>query len=212
MLKKLSSFVIVGTILFGSSDGNAANLVANGSFEDGLFTNEIGGYMILAPGETPLSDWAIVNGDVAWGMSPSDGFLASDGVGFVDLSSVGASSTMGTLEQELSTSIGTEYLFSFESQGQLAGVSIGGVSLALTAGVTLDNWTTYTSVFTAVSLSSLLSIANVPPPDSIVFVDNVSVTEIDVSAVPLPAALPLLGGALTLMGFFGWRKRRMAAT
>ena len=32
-----------------------------------------------------------------------------------------------------------------------------------------------------------------------------------VSAVPLPAALPLLGGALSLLGFFGWRRKRLAA-
>ena len=32
-----------------------------------------------------------------------------------------------------------------------------------------------------------------------------------VAPVPLPAALPLLGGALSLLGFLGWRRKRMAA-
>ena len=32
-----------------------------------------------------------------------------------------------------------------------------------------------------------------------------------VSAVPLPAALPLYGAGLALIGFIGWRKRRKAA-
>ena len=33
----------------------------------------------------------------------------------------------------------------------------------------------------------------------------------EVAPVPLPAAFPLLGGALSLLGFFGWRRKRMAA-
>ena len=32
-----------------------------------------------------------------------------------------------------------------------------------------------------------------------------------VSAVPLPAALPLFGGALSVMGFLGWRRKRASA-
>ena len=34
---------------------------------------------------------------------------------------------------------------------------------------------------------------------------------IEVSAVPLPAALPLYGAGMALMGFLGWRKRKAAA-
>jgi len=34
---------------------------------------------------------------------------------------------------------------------------------------------------------------------------------IQVSAVPLPAALPLYGAGMALMGFLGWRKRKAAA-
>lgn len=34
---------------------------------------------------------------------------------------------------------------------------------------------------------------------------------LNVSAVPLPAALPLYGAGLAVMGFIGWRKRRKAA-
>ncbi|PHQ72228.1 MAG: hypothetical protein COB93_01105 [Sneathiella sp.] len=38
-----------------------------------------------------------------------------------------------------------------------------------------------------------------------------SVTVAAISAVPLPAALPLYGAGLAVMGFVGWRKRRKAA-
>ncbi len=37
--------------------------------------------------------------------------------------------------------------------------------------------------------------------------DNVTV-----NAVPLPAALPLFAGGLSLLGVFGWRRKRIAAT
>jgi len=36
--------------------------------------------------------------------------------------------------------------------------------------------------------------------------DNVSFSS-SISVVPLPAALPLMAGALAIMGFFGWRKK-----
>lgn len=42
--------------------------------------------------------------------------------------------------------------------------------------------------------------------------DNVRLTDSsDVSEVPLPAALPLYGIGLAVMGFIGWRRRRKAA-
>ena len=34
----------------------------------------------------------------------------------------------------------------------------------------------------------------------------------DPSPVPVPAALPLLAGGLGLLAFFGWRRKRTAAT
>ncbi len=53
-----------------------------------------------------------------------------------------------------------------------------------------------------------------PNPDweQIIFtgVGNLAIVEIDtVSAVPIPAALPLFGSALGLMGFIGWKRRKV---
>jgi len=50
------------------------------------------------------------------------------------------------------------------------------------------------------------------PPDGVIF-DTVSnpfvlATAQQVSAVPLPAALPLFGTGLAVMGFVGWRRKR----
>ena len=41
--------------------------------------------------------------------------------------------------------------------------------------------------------------------------NNITINSATVSAVPLPAALPLLMSALGVFGFFGWRRKRMAA-
>ncbi|PHQ72227.1 MAG: hypothetical protein COB93_01100 [Sneathiella sp.] len=45
--------------------------------------------------------------------------------------------------------------------------------------------------------------------------DNFTIKSIEVvatiTAVPLPAALPLYGGGLAILGYLGWRKRRRAA-
>ncbi len=38
-----------------------------------------------------------------------------------------------------------------------------------------------------------------------------SLTLLELEAIPIPAALPLFGSALTLMGFVGWRKKKLQA-
>ena len=208
-IRSFNRFILINLALLGFSANSFASLVSNGSFENGAFINEGSNYMELSPGETSLSGWTIVNGNVAWGLSPTDGHSASDGVGLVDLSSFGSASSTGTVEQELSTGIGTQYLFSFDIKVALSGVSLGGSSLALSQGGTSGAWTNYTSLFTASSALSLLSIANGNPGSSIVFIDNVSVTETNVPTVPVPAAVWLFGSAL--VGLIGFGKRRKAA-
>ncbi len=42
--------------------------------------------------------------------------------------------------------------------------------------------------------------------------DNFKIKKIYVTAVPLPAALPLFAGGLGVFGFLGWRKNRRLAT
>lgn len=184
-----------------------ANLVQNGSFENGSHVDDGANYMRLVPGDTALLNWDIAN-EVAWGLSPTDGFSASVGVGFVDLSSFGRSSPNGTVQQILGTSIGTQYLFSYDSRGA-SSVNIDSTELLLSAGSTSNNWTSYTSVFTATSALSLLAIEN-NSGSVVVFIDNVSITELDASAVPVPAALWLFGTAA--IGLFGIRKRRKVAS
>ena len=198
--------ILSGLVLFFISTGSYANLVQNGGFENGNFVEVTAGYMIINPGDTALTSWTAVNEGVAWGL-PGDSAAAS-GIGFVDLSEFGANSPNSQLQQSLSTSIGTQYIFSYDQKGA-SEVVLGGTLLALTAGATSNGWTTFTSMFTATSTLSLLSLNNLGTNNPIVFVDNVSLTEIDISAVPVPAAVWLFGTAL--VGLIGYGKRRKVA-
>lgn len=61
---------------------------------------------------------------------------------------------------------------------------------------------------------STVNIMTVASFDSVVFSSSLPSFEyanIQVSAVPLPAGLPLYGAGIAVLGFIGWRKRRKAA-
>jgi len=177
-----------------------ANIVQNGSFENGNFVNTTNNFMQVNPADSALSNWTVVNEHIAWGLNAS-GFSASDGIGFVDMSGFGAQSPNSQLQQLLNTSIGAEYFFSVERQGGISDIFIDGAELTLTAGGTLGGWITYTGAFTATSTSTLLSIDNASS-NNIVFVDNVSV----ISAVPVPAAILSFGTGI--IGLIGFAKRK----
>lgn len=49
-----------------------------------------------------------------------------------------------------------------------------------------------------------------PPSASVRHTYSLNTTGVGISPVPLPAAFPLLAGALSLLGLFGWRRKRMA--
>ncbi len=53
------------------------------------------------------------------------------------------------------------------------------------------------------------SFVHTQDPRNISFV--ISNLTVELAPIPLPAALPLLGGGLALLGFAGWRRRRRAA-
>lgn len=198
MIKTRKMLIILSLISFGVSitapAAYALNIVDNGSFEFGSFTNDGFNYMRVDPGETSLLNWTVVNEAVAWGVSPTDGFSASDGLGFVDLSSFGAQSSTSQLQQTLDTVPGTQYLFSIDRQGGVSDIFIDGAALILTSGEKFGDWTTYTSIFTATDTSSLLSINNAAPGNQIVFLDNVSVTTI--ASIPEPGVMLLLATGL----------------
>lgn len=63
-----------------------ANLLVNGSFEDGAFVSDGNQTMSLAPGSTVITGWTVITDTTAWiNVGNPFGLTASDGSRFLDL-------------------------------------------------------------------------------------------------------------------------------
>lgn len=182
-----------------------ADLILNGGFESGSFVNTAANYMTLVPGDTDLFGWTI-DSSIAWGINPTDGFIASSGAGFVDLSGLGNSSPTGAISQTVSTTLAETYLFTIDLQGGATSVFLNGIELALAAVASSGGWTTYSSSYTADSVSTTVSIRNRDGVSSVVFADNVFFGA-TAAPVPAPGTVVLLGLGLAGVGIM--RRRRL---
>src|SRR6266699_1976933 len=60
-----------------------ANVLANGSFEEGNFVPDGNGYQSKFPGSTDITGWTVTSSEVAWASNANvDGLTASDGTHF----------------------------------------------------------------------------------------------------------------------------------
>lgn len=178
------SFVAAAFLLVpAATTASAANLVQNGDFEAGVT-----GWVCSVS-----SDSACRADDVVSGVGPGAG--AESFFGYENRGTA-------TLTQTVMTNIGDDYTFSFIAALTTVGgvgvntlsYTLGGGAAAAVAGLVNGQYQSYSSQFTATGASTdiVFSWSTVGGSGG-VRIDSVALTP---SAVPLPAALPLLGAGL----------------
>lgn len=193
---------LLASALLLSTQANA-NLVINGSFEDP---------------DIPTGSWSVLNPAPGWTIGQGSGLEIRDnkvgtayaGDQFAELDSHNNSSIM----QTLSTVSGQSYSLSFAYAGRIGQSATtnniqvfwnGSLLQDITAaGGASHNWTVYNFVVNGTGSDELKFLAAGTNDSYGGSLDAISVTA-SVSAVPVPAALPLMASAL---GMFGIARRR----
>lgn len=198
-MKKL---ILASTLLFAANMANA-NIVVNGSFED---TNQPSGSWAIY---NEINGWVAADGDAGIEVRNNVQGTASDGVNFVELDSRSNSA----MAQTLDTVAGQMYEILFDYSPRInQPESTNGIEaywndeylgFAADQGGSINLWTTYSVLVTALGQDQLI-FAAIGTSDS--FGGNID--NVRVNAVPVPAALPLMASAL---GMFGVARRRKTA-
>ncbi len=193
----------------------SAAFVSNASFENpgNTWTNTAANYMAVATGSSAINGWAVVNAGgtgVAWAKAPTgESYPAAHGTYFVDLSGFGTQAGPNArLEQTLQNLIaGETYTLSLSYWGDRATLSIDGLQIGA-AGLSSNGWSSFSANFQATGSQALLSVGYIGT-SGVAFVDNFRISGPEAGvAVPLPGTLPLMLGALGLLGLV--RRRQTA--
>lgn len=185
-----------------ASTAKAANLIQNGSFEIG--TNPGPLFIRLDQGATDINNWNIV------GPGPNIDYIgnlweASDGSRSIDLD--GDSGSAGAIQQIFNTTIGQEYLVTFDLAGNpIRGPEIKQMRVEAAgqfsdftfniAGKSVNNmgWTSESWKFTATELQTTLQFTSLTGSGWGPALDNVNV-----SVVPLQQPVPEPTSTLSLL-------------
>ncbi len=216
MLRERLLVLAFASISLLSSSDARANLILNGSFEQGNFTG--GNHTPILAGDTALTNWTVGGVAVDWHKNVAGFGPAHDGTYMVDLNYNGGTSGSGTLSQSFATTAGDNYLLRFFLAGpsqyfpnpRQVRVQIAGEDEIFSQVASPENqlvWGEQTLAFTAVGATTTLTFSSVNSADFWgPVLDDVSVTAAP-AAVPEPASAALLG-----LGFVGLLLARRSRT
>nr|WP_316642761.1 DUF642 domain-containing protein [uncultured Roseateles sp.] len=206
-----------------------ANLLTNGSFEQGSFSGGSYGYPLgqqLGAGSTAMTGWTVGAPEVAWAKTGQANLTAADGdyfvdlTGFCDLAFNGsgycgggvAAGSYGSVTQQLATVAGATYRLSFD--GGTYGVNSAAPTLVASAGATAHSyllpssapntglWVSHSFDFMATASSTAITFGGSGGAYGLTYylgVDHVSVELLSLP-VPEPASWALMLGGLALLG------------
>jgi len=190
-----TSLGLLGAVAVNSAPAAAQNLVQNGSFETGNFT-----------------DWSV--GDPQFELVEPSGatlqgegsYSSEDGNYYAAL----GSSPLNYLSQNISTNIGDTYQLTYylASDGLTPNefqTIVGGNTLSDLTNIASQSYTEYTFNFTATSTTTQIEFGEYDRP-SFLALDNVSVVDTgSPSSVPEPLTT---GGTLVAVGMGWWIRRK----
>ena len=215
--------IIAACICALSADANA-NLLTNGSFESGSFSDQGNDTMSLFVGSTAIAGWTVIGtssgASLGWvGPTSPWGLSAEDGSYFLDLTDYIAFGPYGGVSQTFATTAGHKYEVTFwlgsspewGIQDSLT-ASAAGASETFTStnsGSQINLWQPETFDFMANSSSTTLSLLGASA-DNYIGLDNVVATEFG-GTIPETSTWAMMLLGFMGLSFAGYRASRKAA-
>jgi Protein of unknown function (DUF642)/PEP-CTERM motif len=224
------------TLVGGAASAFAdTNLLTNGSFELGTFTNQGADTQTFTAGSTVMTGWTTVGNFVSW-IGPTSPWLlsAQDGSYFLDLTGYQTGAPFGGVTQTIATTPGKQYDLSFYLGSYTAVWGGPPVSITAVAGGTTglftdvsttrsSTWTLENLVFTASGSSTAVELIG-QAGSRYIGLDNVDVHCVSTggcgagggggggTSVPEPSVLGLMTLGLAAVGLARRRQLRTAAS
>ena len=213
--------------LVGAAASVHANLLTNGSFESGTFTDQGNDTETFTAGATVMTGWTTTGNFVSWiGPTNPFGLSAQDGSYFLDLTGYHAGAPFGGVTQTIATTAGKQYELTFYLGSYTAvwggppvaiTATAGGTTGLFTNGATTSHstWTPENLLFTAAGSSTVVTLTG-EAGYNYIGLDNVDVRCVktggcSASGVPEPATLGLLSLGLAAVTLGRRRQRGTAA-
>jgi Protein of unknown function (DUF642) len=204
----------------------STNLLTNGSFELGTFTDQGQDTETFTAGSTVMSGWTTTGNFVSWiGPTNPFGLSAQDGSYFLDLTGYHAGAPFGGVTQTIATTPGKQYELSFYLGSYTAVWGGPPVSITAAAGGTTglftngsatssSTWTLENLMFTAAGTSTTISLLG-EAGFNYIGLDNVAVQCVNTggcgTGVPEPGVLGLMSLGVAAVGLVRRRRPRAAA-